>query len=110
MYPFEKYRYYTAGNKIIAVSTYAGKTVRGIAKCAEGDTFNMEKGKQLAALRCAQRIAEKRIDRAHGKLELAKEAETRAVAHVDKMWDYYTDACEELDEIEDAIGELLEEM
>ena len=45
MYPFEKYRYYTAGNKIIAVSTYAGKTVRGIAKCAEGDTFDIEKGK-----------------------------------------------------------------
>ena len=33
MYPTEKYRYYTNGRRVIAVSTYAGKTVRGVATC-----------------------------------------------------------------------------
>lgn len=29
MYPIEKYKFYTNGSRVIAVSTYAGKTVRG---------------------------------------------------------------------------------
>ena len=45
MYPIEKYRYYTNGRRVIAVSTYAGKTVRGVATCDPGDEFSMEKGK-----------------------------------------------------------------
>lgn len=110
MYPFEKYRYYTAGNKIIAVSTYAGKTVRGVAKCAEGDTFDIEKGKQLAALRCAEKIAGKRIERAKRKCREAIMAAEAAEAYVDKMEMYVDDAYDELAEIEDTIEELLEDM
>ena len=51
MYPIEKYKFYTNGSRVIAVSTYAGKTVRGVAVCHAGDTFSLEKGKKLAALR-----------------------------------------------------------
>ena len=32
-FPLEKYRYYVDGNRVIAVSTYCGKTVRGVAVC-----------------------------------------------------------------------------
>lgn len=32
-FPFDKYKYYHNGNQVIAVSTFAGKTVKGIAKC-----------------------------------------------------------------------------
>lgn len=110
MYPFEKYRYYTAGNKVIAVSTYAGKTVRGVAKCAEGDTFDMEKGKQLAALRCAEKIAHKRIDRAKRKSREAEAAIEAAETYAEKMEMYVDDAYDELAEIEDTIEELLEVM
>lgn len=110
MYPFEKYRYYTTGNKIIAVSTYAGKTVRGIAKCADGDEFDLEKGKQLAALRCALRIANKRKERASRKMDEADAAYMAAEEYCDKMADYYGDACDEVMEIRAAIGELLDEM
>lgn len=110
MYPFEKYRYYITGNKIIAVSTYAGKTVRGIAKCAEGDTFDMEKGKKLAALRCAEKIAYKRIDRAKRKFREAEAAVDAAEAYAEKMEVYVDDAYDELAEIEDTIEELLEDM
>lgn len=110
MYPFEKYRYYITGNKIIAVSTYAGKTVRGIAKCAEGDTFDMEKGKKLAALRCAEKIAHKRIDRAKRKFREAEAAVDAAEAYAEKMEVYVDDAYDELAEIEDTVEELLEDM
>lgn len=63
-YPFEKYRFYVGKNKIVAVSTYAGKTVRGVAKCDPRDEFDIEKGKALAAARCAERVAAKRQARA----------------------------------------------
>lgn len=48
MYPIEKYKFYTNGSRVIAVSTYAGKTVRGVAVCHAGDAFSLEKGKKLA--------------------------------------------------------------
>ena len=55
-----RYKYYT-NNKdvVVAVSSYAGKTVRGVAKCDPRDTFDIEKGKELAAARCNEKIAYK---------------------------------------------------
>lgn len=110
MYPFEKYRYYTAGNKIIAVSTYAGKTVRGVAKCAEGDTFDLEKGKRLAALRCAEKIAFKRAERAMDKVVEAQKKVQVAQVYRNKMDVYYADARRDIGDIKDAIYEILEDM
>ena len=66
-FPLEKYRYYIAGNKIIAVSTYAGRTVRGVAICHPQDSFDIEAGKKLAAARCNQKVADKRYERALSK-------------------------------------------
>ena len=65
---FTNYHYYYAGNKIIAVSTYAGKIVRGVAICAPGDDFDLEFGKKLAAARCNEKIAAKRYARASHKM------------------------------------------
>ena len=60
-----KYNFYTDGKtKVVAVSTYAGKTVRGVAKCDVDDTFSFEKGKELAAARCNEKVAKKRFARA----------------------------------------------
>lgn len=110
MYPFNRYQYYITGNKIIAVSTYAGKAVRGVAKCADSDTFNKEKGKQLAALRCAEKIAHKRIRRAKDKSYKADAAAEAAKDYADKMYRYVNDAYDELEEIEEALEKLLEDM
>jgi hypothetical protein len=55
-FPFDKYKYYHNGNQVIAVSTFAGKTVKGIAKCDPNDTFSLETGKHLAALKCNNKI------------------------------------------------------
>ena len=60
-----KYNFYTDGKtKVVAVSTYAGKVVRGVAKCDVNDTFSLEKGKELAAARCNENVAKKRLTRA----------------------------------------------
>ena len=57
-----RYRYYTNGkDTVVAVSTYAGETVRGVAKCAPEDEFDLAKGKKLAAARCAKKVAKKRV-------------------------------------------------
>ena len=96
-YPLEKYKFYIHGNRVIAVSTYSGRTVRGVAVCAEGDSFDVEKGKELAAARCNMRIAEKRAARAHKKWNEAALACGAAEAHYEKMNDYYDDALEAYD-------------
>ena len=55
-----KYSFYTDGKtKVIAVSTYAGKVIRGVAKCDVNDTFSLEKGKKLAAARYNKKITKK---------------------------------------------------
>ena len=91
-YPFEKYHFYVGPNKVIATSTYAGKTVRGVAKCSKDDIFDIEKGKQLAAARCAKRIADKRMNRAYAARERAYHEVAKAYAKLKDMEDYVYDA------------------
>lgn len=49
---------------VVALSTFAGKVVRGVARCAPNDTFNVEVGKKLAEARCSAKIAHLRLKRA----------------------------------------------
>lgn len=58
-----KYNYHidVEGKKVVCLTRYAGRVVRGIAKCnPEYDEFNIETGKQLAKLRCEAKVAAKR--------------------------------------------------
>lgn len=63
------YKYIVTNNKVIALSSYAGKTVRGVAKCHPNDVFDEEFGKKLAAARCNLKIAEKRHLRAKNRYD-----------------------------------------
>lgn len=110
MYPIEKYRFYINGSRVIAVSTYAGKTVRGVAVCHDGDKFSLEKGKQLAALRCAEKIARKRLNRAERKVDEAYRAQENAEMHLEEMWNYRDDAIYALDEVITAKNDLLDSL
>lgn len=97
-FPLEKYHFYTQETKdgvkkIIAVSTYAGKIVRGVAKCAPGDEYDEEKGKRLAAARCNARIAAKRQARAYRKCKEALAAKVEADRIYKKMYSYFCDSC-----------------
>lgn len=56
-----KYSYFTNGkDTVVAVASYAGKRVRGVAKCSDKDEFDLAKGKKLAAARCNLKIAKMR--------------------------------------------------
>lgn len=107
MFPIEKYKFYTNGSRVIAVSTYAGRVVRGVAVCHADDEFSLEKGKQLAALRCAEKIATKRMKRATAKKLEARRIYDDAVAHYSDMADYENEAAHELHEVMEAKREFL---
>ncbi len=115
MYPIEKYRYYTTktadgSQKVIAVSTYAGKTVRGVAICHPSDTFDPQKGKEIAAARCAAKIAAKRFARAQQKEIEAYKAWKVAEKRLDNMDDYVNDARDAFYDAEGRVVELLAEL
>lgn len=110
MFPINKYRFYTTNNKVIAVSTYAGRTVKGVAKCNPGDEFSMDKGKELAAARCAVKIARKRLNRAQRKENEAVAAYRQASMHMDKMTTYCSDAFEAVDAAEANLREVLSDI
>ena len=91
-----RYKYYTDGeNKVVAVSSYAGKTVRGVAKCDPRDSFNEADGKMLAEARCALKVAEKRHARAQREYDKANTAMKKAKERLDKMSTYVTDSYQE---------------
>lgn len=110
----EKYTYYIAENQrqVIAVSSYAGRIVRAVAKCDPRDEFSIETGKKLAAARCNLKVAAKRAKRAASKYQEASIAARAATAHKRDMNAYLTDseqalaqAKAELAEIEQSMGE-----
>lgn len=99
MYPISKYKFYiTPDNKTIAVSTYAGKTVKGVAKMDPRDSFIPEFGKELAAARCAVKVAKKRKARADKMVSKAYAEMNKAYKMVEKMKAYQEDARQELEE------------
>lgn len=105
-FPLEKYKFYIAKNKVIAVSTYAGKTVRGVAVCADSDTFDLEKGKRLAAARCNAKVAEKRLKNAEEEslyieelMEYLRDDYYRAESYRLDAEERYTRALDNLDQL-----------
>ena len=102
-----KYRVYNAGNKVIAVSTYAGKPVRGIAKCDPEDTFSIDGGKNLAIARCNEKIADKRVKRAMRKHTEAYEAYIAARRFYEKMVEYLNDSLIAQDEAKKRVEDIL---
>lgn len=91
-FPLEKYRYYVNGNKVVAVSTYCKKSVRGVAVCHPDDEFDLEKGKRIAAAKCNERIAKKRLERASSKAIQAGFDVEEAKKYHERMIEYYNDA------------------
>lgn len=101
-YSMDKYKFFvptkadgTYQNKVIAVSSYAGRTVKGVAKCDPQDSFNIETGKELAAARCNEKIAAKRVKRAEAKIAEAENQIAEAKAFLARMQSYYEDSVNE---------------
>lgn len=99
-----RYKFYDYNDKesgshvVVCVSSYAGKPVKGRAKCAPNDSFDLDKGKTLAQARCDAVIAEKRKKRAMAKVLDAYTAYTEASFYLEDMDQYAKDsvvACRE---------------
>ena len=99
-----RYKFYDYNDKdsgshvVVCVSSYAGKPVKGRAKCAPNDDFDLDKGKILAQARCDAVIAEKRKKRAITKVTAAYNAYTEAAWFLEDMDQYAKDsviACKE---------------
>jgi len=105
-YPIEKYKIIVHDHEVIAISTYAGKTVRGVAKADPRDEFDVEVGKELAIARCAAKIAIKRQNRAKKCLATAQKRLEEAQAWVKKMSDYTSDSMVEASKAVDALYEI----
>ena len=78
--------------EVIAISTFAGKPVRGKAICAKDDIFDYTKGQELAAARCNAKVTAKRYARAKRKIAEAEKAVADATKFYDNMRHYRDDA------------------
>ena len=64
-----KYHFYTDNEKkVVCVTTFAKKPVKGFAICSDEDTFDLEAGKRLAQARADVKWAGKRYEYAKEKL------------------------------------------
>ena len=106
-YSLDRYNYYTTQNKVIAVSTYVGRTVKGIAKCDPRDTFSIDSGKKIAAARCNEKVATKRAGRAYKKIVSAKNELEKNIAYYNKMVDYYNDSLASLKQASEDVENLV---
>jgi hypothetical protein len=95
---YNNYKYIETPNKVIALSTYGGKTVRGVAKCHPNDTFDVEFGRKLAAARCNAKIAAKRHSRASAQYDDAHDELMKATDNFGKSCNYFEDAVAQLKE------------
>lgn len=115
MYPIEKYNYVTYDKKnedgtitkvTVAMSTYCGRLVKGVAKCAPTDFYNTETGKELAAARCDVKVCSKRYLRALTK----EEAILKQMIELEKEYlnvkQYVNDAESELHDSKDRLNKI----
>lgn len=106
-----RYKTYQASdNKVVVVSHYAGRPVRGVAKCNPCDEFDAQKGEDLARLRCDKKIAEKRLARANAAYAEAEAAYVAAKERLEQMTEYKQDAALILDHLEYALAQMESEM
>lgn len=108
----DKYKFHFSkdGRKVIAVSSYAGRPVRGIAKCSPEDENDIEKGKALAAARCNLKIARKRFARAAKKVDEASDEYNHIVNHVRAMQSYMSDSFHNVQLAEEQLNQILNNM
>lgn len=83
-----RYKFIVTDNKVICLSSYMGRRVRGIAKCSPNDEFDLEFGKQLARARCDAKVLYRRYQRARAMWDEADNRLYEAEEYMDKIDDY----------------------
>ena len=106
-----KYHFYTDGKKkVICTTTFAKKMVKGVAVCADEDTFDLETGKKLAQARADYQFAKKRMAYANQKLDKAIELSKDAWNYAKDCGRYYSDCKDDLKRYEDVLLDLEESL
>ena len=94
-----KYHFYTDNkHKVICTTTFAKKPIKGVAICAEGDTFDLKTGKRLAQARADYKYATKRLAYAAKKLDKAIEENKKAWEIAKDCDRYYSDCKKDLED------------
>ena len=112
----DKYKYFIHQSKehgsaqVTAVSTYAGHTVKGYAKCDPKDEFNQEQGMNLAAARCNLKVAHLRNKRAQRKYKEAQAKLAEAQSYLTKMANYAVDSRDAVKQAESEVQDILATM
>ena len=101
------YTYSVADNRVYCMTFFAGKTVKGVAKCDPTDEFNLEDGKKLAKARCNVKVAKKKLKIKTQRRDAAIRELAVAQYHMNKAQEYtyeaelaYEACIEELEKIE----------
>lgn len=106
------YKYYVdeKNRMVIAVCRYAGRNVRGTAKCAPEDAFDIELGKKIATARCEEKKAKIKIQNASAKYLEASLAAEKAKRHLFRMQRYFMDAVDQHDAAVEAVNNVVSEI
>lgn len=114
-FPLNKYKYYSYAREdgsivVVAVSSFAGRRIKGRAICSPNDHFDASIGQELAAARCNAKVAEKRFFRACAKkneadeiVEIVKRRQKKMAAYVDDATDDVVAALARVKELEDKL-------
>lgn len=111
-----RYKFYNFKDKntgspvVMCVSSYAGKPVKGRAKCSPNDGFDIEKGKDLAQARCDLAIAKKREKRAFTKATEAYQKAIEASFDLEDMKLYYSDAITATKQAQEHLDKILKDI
>lgn len=105
-----EYKIHTKRNgkkEVVAISSYAGKTVKAKAICSPEDTYDEELGKEIARLRCAVKIDEKRARRAKKEKDALLRAEAELARKLLKNSNYVVDSIAQLKHDKKELEELI---
>lgn len=98
------------GNTIV-VTVYGGKSIRGTAKCMEGDEYDEAFGERLASARCEQKLYTAKLRVAKTKEEAYREMRERLIRRLDKLINsavgYRNDCEEKLRQLEAELHDML---
>ena len=86
------YKFVHLRDRVIAISTYAGKIVKADAMCHPEDEFDGEFGEKLAKARRSVKVSKKRLARAKRKYKEAIRQAEDAIRHREKMALYVIDS------------------
>ena len=102
-----QYNVIQVGNMFIAITSYGGKRVRAVAKCAPGDTFDADLGAQLAMARFAQKVEKVRLRNLRGHKATWTDVVAMATKELTEVTQKYNASIQETDAIGEAIEHIL---